>query len=338
MTEARRAVLRQQLRAAVAIDSGVPSIPGGGPLSMRVAQVGEAQDGINAQIKLLSSKVAALQESVTEQRSAIQRRPSTVQTGSPITATPTATVANNITPPAVASNDISPPAAASATGVFDSTMQRTLSLWNQSSWWKWPAVAGLMLLLLVAAIVYRPRFLVQSSADDDKERISSLLEQARDAAIPVLGEDSIPPGRNAHDEEAPDTEDQDGAFYNEAARTVVDPAARHVDDDAHVPSSAPIPPVYPDIIDPSTAGVVNQGLKREMADALDGARSMFSDVDRFIVLGRAENAISMLEFQIETHPEDRDAWVKLMAIYEQEGLNDEFERTYAAFGEKFGDA
>ena len=71
MTEARRAVLRQQLRAAVAIDSGVPSIPGGGPLSMRVAQVGEAQDGINAQIKLLSSKVAALQESVTEQRSAI---------------------------------------------------------------------------------------------------------------------------------------------------------------------------------------------------------------------------------------------------------------------------
>ena len=43
----------------------------------------------------------------------------------------------------------------------------------------------------------------------------------------------------------------------------------------------------------------------------------------------------MLEFQIETHPEDRDAWVKLMAIYEQEGMAEEFERAYHAFGEKF---
>ncbi len=354
MTDARRAVLRQQLRAAVAIDSGVSSMPESGPLSARVTQVGEAQDGINAQIKLLSSKVAALQESVTVQRSAMQGRPSTAQTGVPVTATPTAAVSatpvaavssapaaavsSGIAPPAVASTDISPPAATQTAGLFESTMQRTLSLWDQSSWWKWPAIAGLLLLLLVAAIVYRPRSLVQPSTDDDKERISNILEEARHAAIPVLGEDSIPPGGNAYDQ-ASDTEDQGDAFYSESARTVVDPAARHVDDgETHVPSSDPIPPLYPDIIDPSTAGVVNQGLKREMADALDGARSMFSDVDRFIVLGRAENAISMLEFQIETHPEDRDAWVKLMAIYEQEGMNDEFERTYAAFGAKFGGA
>ena len=74
-----------------------------------------------------------------------------------------------------------------------------------------------------------------------------------------------------------------------------------------------------------------------MADALDTTRSMFSDVDRFIVLGRAENAISMLEFHIENHPEDRDAWVKLMAICESESKTDEFERTYAAFGEQFPD-
>jgi hypothetical protein len=192
-----------------------------------------------------------------------------------------------------------------------------------------------MLLLLVAAIVYRPRSLVQLGTDDDKERISSILEEARVAAIPVLGEESVPPEGNVY-QSTPAPGATENNFYAEAARTVVDPTSQIPAET--VPHATSAPKNYPDIIDPSTLGVVNQGLKREMADALDGARSMFSDVDRFIVLGRAENAISMLEFQIETHPEDRDAWVKLMAIFEQEGMNDEFERTYTAFGEKFADA
>jgi hypothetical protein len=215
--------------------------------------------------------------------------------------------------------------------------ETTLSLWNQSAWWKWPVLAGSLLLLLVAGIVYRPRFMIHTSTnDDDKDRISGILEKARTAAIPVLDEESIPQGGGNEHQAEPDEERERDNLYDEGARTVVDPAARHAD--VHEASSSAIPALYPDIIDPSTLGVVNQGLKREMADALDGARSMFSDVDRFIVLGRAENAISMLEFQIETHPEDRDAWVKLMAIYEQEGMNDEFERTYQTFGEKFSDA
>lgn len=194
-----------------------------------------------------------------------------------------------------------------------------------------------MLLLLVAAIVYRPRSLVQpGGTDDDKERISNILEEARVAAIPVLGEDSVPPEGNVY-QSTPAPGATGNNFYAEAARTVADHPTSQIPSET-VPHATSAPQNYPDIIDPSTLGVVNQGLKREMADALDGARSMFSDVDRFIVLGRAENAISMLEFQIETHPEDRDAWVKLMAIFEQEGMNDEFERTYTAFGEKFADA
>ncbi len=196
---------------------------------------------------------------------------------------------------------------------------------------------AVMVLLLVAGIVFRPRSMIHTSTtDDNKDRISGILEKARTAAIPVLGEESIPQGGGNERQAEPDEKREQDNLYDEGARTVVDPAGRHAD--AHEPSSSAIPALYPDIIDPSTLGVVNQGLKREMADALDGARSMFSDVDRFIVLGRAENAISMLEYQIETHPEDRDAWVKLMAIYEQEGMTDEFERTYQTFGEKFSDS
>jgi len=358
MTEARRAVLRQELRPAVASISGLSSIPGNDGLSTRVAMVGKAQAGINAQISRLSSQVAALQKSVTIRDRSVQSPVSTSTQVAASNTVPATQVAASNTVPATqvaASNgvpasaaaasrvpystgtpNVVPPSAAESSGFLSSVAatakESTLSLWNQSAWWKWPAFAGVLLLLLVTGIIYRPRSMIQAPANDnDKERIDSILEQARTAAIPVLGEESIPPGGGNENQAAPD-EERDN-FYDEAARTVVDPAARHVD--AHEPSSSAIPALYPDLIDPSTAGVVNQGLKREMADALDGARSMFSDVDRFIVLGRAENAISMLEFQIEEHPEDRDAWVKLMAIYEQEGMTDEFERTYQTFGEKF---
>lgn len=366
MTEARRAILRQELRPVVASMSGLSSVPGNDGLSTRVAMVGEAQAGINAQINRLSSKVAALQKSVgirdrslqppvstTAQVAASSGVPASAAASSSVSASlptasrvpatapaesrvPVSAAAANPVPYSAAAPNVAPPTTAESSGIFSSVVatakERTLSLWNQSAWWKWPAFAGVLLLLLAVGIVYRRRSMVRISvSDDDEDRINNILEQARTAAIPVLGEDSIPPGGGNENQAAPD-EERDN-FYDESARTVVDPTASHAD--AHEPSSSAIPALYPDIIDPSTLGVVNQGLKREMADALDGARSMFSDVDRFIVLGRAENAISMLEFQIETHPEDRDAWVKLMAIYEQEGMTDEFERLYQAFGEKF---
>ena len=114
---------------------------------------------------------------------------------------------------------------------------------------------------------------------------------------------------------------------------MIDPPIRIPDVDA--PSSSTFPSPYPDIIDPGAPGGVTQELRREMDDALDGARSMFSDVDRFIALGRTENALSLLEFQVKSNPEDRGAWVKLLAVYEQEGMEDAFENTRAAFNEQF---
>jgi DNA-binding SARP family transcriptional activator len=80
---------------------------------------------------------------------------------------------------------------------------------------------------------------------------------------------------------------------------------------------------------------VKTDLRREMDLALDSARSMFTDVDRFISLGRTQSATSLLEFQVQKDPTDRDAWVKLMAVYRQEGMEAEFQRTFAEFKKKF---
>jgi hypothetical protein len=48
----------------------------------------------------------------------------------------------------------------------------------------------------------------------------------------------------------------------------------------------------------------------EMDQALDNTRSMFTDVDRFIALGRTQNAVSLLQFQVHKDPKDRDSWIK----------------------------
>jgi DNA-binding SARP family transcriptional activator len=76
-------------------------------------------------------------------------------------------------------------------------------------------------------------------------------------------------------------------------------------------------------------------LRQEMDMAIDNSRSMFTDVDRFIALGRIHNAISLLEFQTQRDPKDRDSWVKLMAVYRQEGMETEFQRAYAQFKRQF---
>jgi hypothetical protein len=73
----------------------------------------------------------------------------------------------------------------------------------------------------------------------------------------------------------------------------------------------------------------------EMDQALDNTRSMFTDVDRFIALGRTQNAISLLQFQVHRDPKDRDSWIKLMAIYRQEKMDAEFAAAVHEFKRHF---
>jgi hypothetical protein len=73
----------------------------------------------------------------------------------------------------------------------------------------------------------------------------------------------------------------------------------------------------------------------EMDQALDNTRSMFTDVDRFIALGRTQNAISLLQFQVHKDPKDRDSWIKLMAIYRQEKMDAELAGAAREFKKHF---
>ncbi len=82
------------------------------------------------------------------------------------------------------------------------------------------------------------------------------------------------------------------------------------------------------------AGLSNDVLF-EMDQALDNTRSMFTDVDRFIALGRTQNALSLLQFQVHKDPKDRDSWIKLMAIYRQEKMDAELTKAARAFRSNF---
>jgi hypothetical protein len=85
---------------------------------------------------------------------------------------------------------------------------------------------------------------------------------------------------------------------------------------------------------PQVGGLSNE-LLHEMDQALDNTRSMFTDVDRFIALGRTQNALSLLQFQVHKDPKDRDSWIKLMAIYRQEKMEVELARAAREFRNNF---
>ncbi|HWA12362.1 MAG TPA: hypothetical protein VHA15_04645 [Burkholderiales bacterium] len=80
---------------------------------------------------------------------------------------------------------------------------------------------------------------------------------------------------------------------------------------------------------------VTSDLAFEMDQALDNTRSMFTDVDRFIALGRTQNALSLLQFQVVKDPKDRDSWIKLLAIYRQEKMDAELEKALREFRQHF---
>ena len=78
-------------------------------------------------------------------------------------------------------------------------------------------------------------------------------------------------------------------------------------------------------------------LLAEMEKAMEATRTLFSDVDRFLILGQVQNAISLLDHRIKREPNDRESWVKLMAVYRDEDMGDDFDRAYAAFREQFAE-
>jgi len=203
----------------------------------------------------------------------------------------------------------------------------------------------LVVLLALGAFIVGRKFQKRRALSNQKTRIDAMLEQARTAATPLLGSEPVLPisraaaGERTHTPAAAaapvrSVEGTNGygstiGKTGRATQTDFDPTLTIPDIKAAPQPSPPARFAAPD--EPTAA------LRLEMDDAMDNTRSMFSDIDRFITLGRIENAISLLEFQIKREPDDRGSWIKLMAVYRHQGMDDDFERIYAGFRDQFGD-
>ena len=280
-------------------------------IASRIDRLRVLQDELNARVARLEINAAALQK-VFAHNEAPQRAPTPAVSpraaSKTIPPTPPHSVVNN---------------------------RRSMLLQYQ-----WFIVGGLAIVLLLAGFMLARMFRNRKDMSQHRRRIDAMLEEARTAATPLLGNEPRLP-----EYEAP-------AFARSASTGEDEDVTDYASDEA-------IPPIISDEIAPavdetepvkdhwhgagatetlsSESDEVPIWLRTEMDKAMDTTRSMFSDVDRFITLGRIENAISLLEFQIKRNPADRNAWIKLMAVYRDRGLDDDFGRTYAAFREQFGD-
>lgn len=285
-------------------------------ISSRIDRLHVLQDELNARIARLEINAAALQKVFVHNEALQRARPPSVNR-------PAASQTVPPTPPRAAANN-----------------RRSMMLQSQ-----WFIIGGLAIVLLLAGLLLLRMFRNQRNMSQHRKRIDAMLGEARSAATPLLGNE---PRSRANDKASafatsePTREDDSETDYISDEEMLSDSAAEFT------PAVEEVEPVKDPWRDagaadtgfgthPSETDEIPIWLRIDMDKAMDSTRSMFSDVDRFITLGRIENAISLLEFQIKRSPAERNAWIKLMAVYRDRGMDDNFDRTYAAFREQFGD-
>ncbi|HEX7811857.1 MAG TPA: hypothetical protein VF460_08110 [Burkholderiales bacterium] len=207
-------------------------------------------------------------------------------------------------------------------------------------WYFWAGIAAAALAAAAGGFLYGRRRAYGESLADSDERLDEMLASAADE-MRDLDRVPAPPPRMPRLTPAPpppsvrnmDVEDVNGAAVRqpetpdmafdktqvmEAANVDLELESGHGEDTGGE----------------STPGV-SSDLAFEMDQALDNTRSMFTDVDRFIALGRTQNALSLLQFQVVKDPKDRDSWIKLLAIYRQEKMEVELEKSLRDFRRNF---
>ncbi|NIO40270.1 MAG: hypothetical protein GTO41_08785 [Burkholderiales bacterium] len=280
-------------------------------LSMRVDRMRQLQDGINMRLARLEDATTTVKHAIVRTRAQLAQR-------SPAPQRPV------MTPPRTA---------------LPVQPAQPQSVATPSSPVLWMVIGALLTLLAIVAYVTGRTILQRRTLSNQRSRIDAMLEQARNMATPLLGSEpefttaaSIADRHVAAVPERPSRTEpprQPGRDFSEQNESEIDDLTRKAPfteagsafDSTSSPSDEP-----------------SYSLRMEMDDAMDNTRSMFSDVDRFITLGRIQNAISLLEFQIKRNSEDRASWIKLMAVYRHQGMDDDFDRTYAAFRDQFGDS
>ena len=207
----------------------------------------------------------------------------------------------------------SPPAAAQCPPVAPAPKPRILTvvITEPIPWTVWLGLPALGMALATALLALRRTGILM------RRRATETLEQPDHRPAPQAAAiKAWLPGERTRDAFGPTS--YPGPTRPRAASTHAQVVDAHLDNE----SKASRPDLPEDII-------------MEMERAIDGSRSIFTDVDRLIGLGRTQNAISVLEFQIKNKPMDRESWIKLMAIYRRAGRQIEFDMIAAEFKTHF---
>jgi len=218
---------------------------------------------------------------------------------------------------------------------------RTVVKSEPLSWYIWLGVAGLIVAAAGGGFAYGRRGSFSRGLAETDEQLDRMLATAasvmrelestpKPASAPRLSTPTPPPtpppANPATEESAVEWPPaaEPGRAPEPAPANQVTQATTEVG-----PKPESGPPAQPQV-----AGLSNDVLF-EMDQALDNTRSMFTDVDRFIALGRTQNALSLLQFQVHKDPKDRDSWIKLMAIFRQEQMNAELAKAVREFRNHF---
>jgi hypothetical protein len=212
---------------------------------------------------------------------------------------------------------------------------RTVVKSEPLSWTLWLGLAGLIVVAALGGFAYGRRGSFSRGMAKTDEQLDRMLATAatvmrelestpRPAPAPRLIE---PPPAPRQPPASPEPEGP-AAEPGPAPDFVPDTQAAQptTDVDLELESEPPAP---------SQVEGLSTNVLYEMDQALDNTRSMFTDVDRFIALGRTQNALSLLQFQVHKDPKDRDSWIKLMAIYRQEKMDVELTKAAREFRRNF---
>ena len=220
---------------------------------------------------------------------------------------------------------------------------RTIVKSEPLSWYVWLALAGLVVTAAIGGFVYGRRGSFTRGLAETDDQLDRMLATA--ATVMRELESSPKPGA---------TQRADVPMPRPSPR--LPPTPVPAEDSAITPPPAAESGRVPDVaLDtrvpeqtmgvaleleseppaPATVAGLSTDVLFEMDQALDNTRSMFTDVDRFIALGRTQNALSLLQFQVHKDPKDRDSWIKLMAIYRQEKMDAELTKAAREFRNNF---
>lgn len=225
---------------------------------------------------------------------------------------------------------------------------RTVVKTEPLQWYYWLAFAAIAAACAAGGFAFGRRQAYTGTLSETDERLDAMLASAA-TAIRELDAEPTPPKRVAARPEPPPPkakpkrESKAELLPARPPGTGTEPLAQREPPKADIklePGGAAIQPgANVDLRLESGPAAPPAGLSSkilfEMDQALDNTRSMFTDVDRFIALGRTQNAVSLLQFQVHRDPKDRDSWIKLMAIYRQEKMDAELAAAAREFKRHF---